>query len=214
MKLKKGVKRFLVILLVIILIGLLLYGGYIGYKKYKQLSNNKEVEIVNQIKDYNYVLDKDDPKKYKDYFEQLDKVLKAKEVDEEAYAKLVAQMLVFDFYNLNDKMSKNDIGGVQFIIDKYRDNFTLEAGETVYKYIEHNVYGDRKQELPEVIDVVSSDVRTSYYKYGDISDDKAYVVKVNVTYKKDLGYPKTVTVKMIHTKINAEKSKLEVFYMK
>ena len=123
-------------------------------------------------------------------------------------------MLVLDFYNLDNKMSKNDIGGTQFIMDNYRSNFILEASETVYKYIEHNVYGNRKQELPKVKEVSVESVNTNTYKYNNITDDKAYIIKVKVSYEKDLGYPTSVVVKLLHTKMENGKTKLEVFYMK
>ena len=214
MKIKKSVKRILIIALVILLVAFLAYGGYTVYKKYKASKGVKTTEIVDKIDEYGYYLEEDAPKGYKNLFEELVKVLKKEEVDEEAYAKLVAQMLALDFYNLDNKMSKNDIGGTQFIMESYRKNFVLEAGETVYKYIEHNVYGNRKQELPVVTEVKVESVNTNSYKYDNITDDKAYIVKVNITYEKDLGYPTSITVKLVHTTMKNEKTKLEVFYMK
>ena len=120
-------------------------------------------------------------------------------------------MLVADFYNLDNKVSKNDIGGVQFIKEDYRNNFIFEASETVYKYIELNVYNDRTQELPVVSSVDIKSINTTTYKYKDITDSKAYKAVVTVAYEKDLGYPKEVTVVMVHNKDNAKK--LEVIKM-
>ena len=146
---------------------------------------------------------------YKNLFDELSNVLNKEEIIEEEYAKLVAQMLVADFYNLDNKISKNDIGGTQFILDSYVENFVLEASETVYKYLEHNIYGDRKQELPQVEEVTVKSIRTNNYTYKKLTDDNAYIITVGITYKKDLGYPEEVVVKMLHND-----KKLEVFYMK
>lgn len=209
MKLKKSVKKMFVILVVVLLLVVLAYGGYRVYSKISSASNKTKVEVVNEIKEYGYSLEKDAPKLYKNLFEQLQKTLSKEEINEDEYAKLVAQMLVLDFYNIDNKISKNDIGGVQFILKDYQENFILEASNTVYKYVEHNVYGDRKQELPVVKNVSVKEFRTGSYQYGDITDSKAYVVTVNVEYQKDLGYPTEVVVKMLH-----KDNKLQVFYMK
>ena len=140
---------------------------------------------------------------------QLQDVLNDKKLDEESYAKLVARMITFDFYNLDNKMSKNNVGGTQFVMENYKDNFVLEASETVYKYVEHNLYGDRTQELPKVTKTVVTDLKKSTYAYKDIKDTACYVISVSITYEKDLGYPKNVIVKLAHSN-----DKLEVFFMK
>lgn len=98
-----------------------------------------------------------------------------------------------------------------FIKEEYKSNFILEASETVYKYIELNVYNDRTQVLPIVKSVDIKSINTTTYKYKDVSDSKAYKAVVTVTYEKDLGYPKEVTVVMVHNKDNAKK--LEVIKM-
>ena len=214
MRIKKSVKRVIVISLIVLLVVVLAIGGFVGYKKFKKGTNVKQAEVVDKIEDYGYYLEEDAPKGYKSLFDELRKVLNSQKEYEELYAKLVAQMLVFDFYNIDNKMSKNDVGGSQFIIENYRSNFILEASETVYKYVEHNVYGNRKQALPVVEETAIDSVKTNGYKYGKIKDDNAYIVKVNVSYKKDLGYPTSVTVKLIHTELEDGKQKLEVFYMK
>ena len=75
--------------------------------------------------------------------------------------------------------------------------------------LEHNIYGDRTQELPVVTSTEVTDIKKSTYSYDDIVDDNCYVINVAITYKKDLGYPTEVTVKLVH---NGDK--LEAFYMK
>lgn len=209
MKLKPGIKKTLVIILIVLLVIALSFGGYQVYKLINNTTKPTTVKVVDKIDKYGYSLEEDSTKLYKELYKKLKNVLNEKELNEEEYAKLVAEMLVVDFYDIDSKMSKNDVGGVQFILDDFKDNFVLEAEETVYKYVEHNVYGNRNQELPKVTAVEVTNIRDGSYNYDEIIDDKAYVVTVKVTYAKDLGYPTEVVVKMLH-----DDNKLKVFYMK
>jgi hypothetical protein len=215
MKIKKGVRRAFVIIVVVLFLGLVGLGIYFGMDLFKSVSGdtNKTV-VVEKNEDYKYNLEDDAPKAYKKMFKELLKELEKDELVEEKYVELVAKLFVLDFYHLDNKMSKNDIGGVQFVLGAYQQDFVFEASETVYKYMEHNVYKDRKQELPKVKEVTIVDTSNEKYKYNDYSDDNAYVVKANIEYEKDLGYPTTVTIKLLHTKTEKDKVKLEVYYMK
>lgn len=200
-KLKKKVVIFLILALAfIIFIGVLILTN--GKK-----SENK-VKVVDEIKEYGYVLENNKPKQYKQLFKELVKVLKADKVNEEEYAKLISQMFAVDFYDLNSKTSKNDIGGITFISEKSRENFALKASDTVYKHIEINVSGDRKQELPEVTNSSVKEIKTEKLDKKNVKDDNAYVVTVNLEYKKDLDYPKEVVVKLLHND-----KKLEIYEM-
>ena len=207
---KKGVKKVFFTIFIVLLVVSLSFLGYFGYKTYKNMTSKPgEVKIVDEIKAYGYVLEEDAPKGYKTMFKELSKVLAKEEVDEEEYAALVASMFAFDFYTLNNKVSKNDIGGVQFVLSSYKDNFILEASDSVYKYIEINLDGKRKQKLPEVtaVEVTNSEVRP--YKFGKITDENSYIVSLKLTYAEDLKYPTEVTVKLVH-----QDKKLEVIYLK
>ena len=110
---------------------------------------------------------------------------------------------------LDNKTSKNDIGGTQFIREENVSNFVLQASETVYKYVEQNLDGNRQQVLPVVKAVEATNIKTGKYSYKGVKDDKAYTVTVKLEYKKDLGYPKEVVVKLLHND-----KKLEIYYMK
>ena len=117
-------------------------------------------------------------------------------------------MFVIDFYNLSNKDSKNDVGGTQFFREKNLDNFILKASDTVYKSVEQNLDGKRKQELPEVNSSELLSITNDKYKYKEINDEKVYIAKVKIGYKEDMGYPEEVTVKLLHTD-----KKLEVYEM-
>ena len=212
MKLKKSVKKkidFLVIAVVILIVAAI---GFFVYKRFFVSEKTPTtVKVVDKIDDYGYELEEDATNVYKDLYENLRDLLQKEEFDEKEYASLVSRLLVADFYNLDNKISKNDIGGVQFIRSDQQKNFILEASETVYKYIEHNVYGNRTQELPIVSDIETLDIKETTYKYKDINEEKAYKVTVNVSYEKDLDYPSEVVVVLIHNSENPKK--LEVIKM-
>ncbi len=160
-----------------------------------------EAKVVDKIDDkYGYYLTETDTAYYKELYNELKKVLTADEIDEDKYATLISQMFAADFYDLNSKVSKSDVGGVQFIIKGYQDEFIKTASDAsgMYYYVKNNLKGDRKQELPEVVKTEVVSLKNQSYKYKKIDDDKAYKATVNITYKKDLGYPKTVIITLAH----------------
>lgn len=180
MKIKKPVK----IIFIIIVVALLAATGYYVYQEYFKKQTVNETKIIHEMKEYGYTLSNHSTELFKDTFYKLEKVLESDEVNEEEYTKLVAQLFIIDFYTLDNKITNNDIGGVQFLHDDIKDNFILKAKDTLYKYVESNVYNDRKQELPEVksIEVVKvEDTKSTLF-------DQVYEVEVNFDYKKDLGF--------------------------
>ena len=208
MKKKRKLKKKVVILLILIPIIIIASIGIVLYKSFDKKETNHQ-EVVDKIGEYDYTLENDHPKAYKELFKELTKELNKEKPDEKKYAELVAQMFAVDFYNLDNKVSKNDIGGVQFIASNYKNNFAFKASDTVYKYVEQNLYGDRKQTLPEVKSSSVKEIKNGKYKYKNINDENAYVITVSLEYKKDLGYPEEVTVKLYHND-----KKLEVYEMK
>lgn len=208
MKKKRKLKKKVVVIILLISLLLILGTGFVLYDNIFKKSNSSS-KVINEIPEYGYTLKEKDPKIYKDLFEKLVVVLKKENVDYKEYANIISQMFVIDFYNLDNKISKNDVGGIQFLREKNASNFVLEASETVYKFVEQNVYGDRRQKLPVVKESKVISLENEKYKYGNIVDDEAYVAKIGVSYKKDLGYPDEVTVKLIR-----EDKKLVVVEMK
>ena len=93
MKLKKGPKIILIIsiILVVIAVGVLIF---INLKpKTKKV---EEVKILNTIEKYNYNLKENKPKKYETLFRELEKILKAKEVDMISYVSKISEMFIVD----------------------------------------------------------------------------------------------------------------------
>lgn len=160
-----------------------------------------EAKVVDKIDDkYGYYLTENNTDYYKELYNELKKVLTAEELDDDKYATLVSQMFVADFYDLNSKLSKSDVGGVQFFYKGFQDEFVKSASDSngIYYYVKSNLFGERNQELPEVVKTEVVSLKNLSYKYLKIDDEKAYKATVNVTYKKDLGYPKTVVVTLAH----------------
>ena len=177
MKLKKKAKKVLICLLIILLIiAIVLAIKSVNTKEVK------EAKIVNEIKEYGYKLTDTKNAQYKKMFEELKAILEADEVDEEAYVKKISEMFVYDFYSLKNKTSKTDIGGVDFVHPDMLENFLQNAQDTYYKYVENNIYGNRKQALPTVSDIKVEEVKQDSYEYNGKTDDKAYNVDMSWSY--------------------------------
>ena len=192
---KDKLKKIMLLTLVILLIILALVVYFKFFKKEKK--EIKENKVVDTIKNYDYHL-KEDSKLTSTLFNELDKVLSKEEIDEEKYAKLISQLFVIDFYTLNNKLSNTDIGGIQYIHPDIKDNFTLKAENTVYKYVKSNIYGNRTQELPIVTNTTVEDIKTINYTSKSHKDNNSYQIKMNVEYQKDLKYPTKIELKLIH----------------
>lgn len=196
MKLKKKVKR--AILLIIIVIAVI--AGLFIYTKTNNKEKVKEAKVVNEIKKYGYQLKDNKPKKYQEMFSELKEILTAKKVDEEAYAKKITEMFVYDFYSLNDKAAKTDVGGIDFVYPEIAENFLQNAENTYYKYVESNIYNNRKQSLPTVSDIKIESVEKEEYAYGDKNDEEAYHISASWSYTDDnfSDYQKEAELIFIH----------------
>lgn len=185
------------IVITFIFVGFVLF-GLLGFNVYNDFIKDDSVKVkeLDKIDLFGYVLDENDTKIYKKYFNELNKVLSSEEINYEEYAKLLSKLFVIDFYTLSNKVSSTDIGGLEFVHNDLLDNFKLNAGDTIYKYVESNINGERKQELPEVSDVIVNSVFDTKYTY-DKKEYDSYIVDVNWTYKKDLGYQDKMKLNII-----------------
>ena len=196
---KKKIIKYLVIILVIAAVAFFGYAYYrITHKEKKPVVEEVKKEDEIQTKEFDYTLYENKSELYKNYFSKLKEELTKEEVNEEEYAKLLAQLFVIDFYSLKDKTTSTDIGGLDFIYEPMKKNFILKASDTIYKYVESNVYGDRKQELPKVKEVAIKSLEKKPIKIGDVNDQNGYKVVVTITYEKDLKFPKEVSLSLIH----------------
>ncbi len=198
-KIKKD--NIFILILVIVLLALIVSLVFMAkgiLKKNKVVV--QETQIVDKMDDYGYFLTDRNTDYYNSLYEELKSVLEADTVDEEKYAKLVAQLFTVDFYDLNSKISKSDVGGTQFIAQDYRDVFIKTASDIdgIYYYVKSDLYGDRKQDLPAVTKAEVVSLKNTTFKHDKVIDNKAYVVNINLTYEKELGYQKSVSLTLVH----------------
>ena len=199
MKLKK-LPKIIITLVALLLIAALAIVLVISFKP----ENKKvtEVKVLKSIDEYGYQLKDNKTKKYKDMFKELEDILRADTVDEEAYVKKISEMFVYDFFSLDDKAAKTDVGGVEFVHPNAVANFLLNAEDTYYKYVESNIYGERKQELPAVDKVTVESIEKSEFAWNNTMHE-AYEVKLSWTYTNEKydNYQKTGTLILIKSGI-------------
>ena len=194
-KKKSKIKTVLIVLAVILVI---VGGGFAVYKLVfdKEEKVKQEIKEIDNLKDYGYTLTDNDSKYFKSEFEELKKIINGKEIDEETYVTQVAKMYAIDLYSLNTKVNIYDIGGLEYYHVNIKDMYELKVMDTLYSIVLDNTFGDRKQELPEVSGVEVVNVKESTYKLGDKKVD-SYEVQLTLTYVKDMGYDKNVTVTLV-----------------
>lgn len=194
MKLKKKVKVILIIAIILIITGL----GFLAYESVKPKAV-KTATVENEIEEYGYTLKSTRNDRYKEAFQELKDILSKKDIDEEAYVEQISKMFIMDFYTLNDKLANTDVGGIDFVHTNAKTNFLEKAEDTVYKYVENDIYGNRDQQLPEVTEVTVEKVENIEYTIGtDFTDDSAYQVEVSLKYKEDMDYPTKATLIFVH----------------
>lgn len=195
-KKKKRIKVGRLLLLIIILLFITLAVWYLFFNK-----KNIVVAVIDKIDNYDYVLKNIDSNAYKNNYNELKQLLNDDTtLDEEKYAELISKLFLIDFYTLNNKVTNQDVGGVQYINSSLHDKFIDVSTNGVYKYIKNNINGNRKQRLPEVknVDILSLDKVKYTNDNKEYNDSNAYLVKASIKYKKDLGYAKKVTLVITH----------------
>lgn len=195
MKLKKKVRKCLVIGGVLLVAG----AGVLVYDlKFKPSTTVKQATVLTEIKEYGYTLKSNKSKAYKKEFNNLAELLKKDNVDEEEYAKELTKLFVLDFYTLSDKVANTDVGGTDFVHTDAKNNFLEKAEDTIYKYVENNMYGGRSQDLPTVKEVTIDSVETTSFTIDKATDDKAYQVTASWTYDSDTDYQNKATFTFTH----------------
>lgn len=183
------------VIVIFIIVGIILF-GYLGYRVKNDFFKGSERKKLDSIELYGYTLSKNDTEIYKTYFKELSKVLNEKTIDYTEYAKLISKLFAIDLYTLDNKLASTDIGGLEFLHKDLKDNFKENMGSTLYNFVESNIDGKRTQELPIVKDVNVSDVFETKYTYNKTEYD-AYIVSTDITYEKELGYPKSMKLTII-----------------
>lgn len=190
---KKKYKKILklIILIIIIIAILILSKIFFGKEKVK---NN--VKVIDSIVDFSYTLDERDTKLMKDTYEELKKVLKEKDINYEEYAKVLSKLFVIDLFTMENKINKYDIACLEYVYPDNLNNFKLNVEDTLYKLLEDNTYGKRKQNLPIVSKIEVTNIEKSSYTINEENVD-SYVVNLNWEYVTDLGYDKSATLTLV-----------------
>ena len=203
-------KKIRKIIIALIILVLLAGAGYLVYTKYFNKTEEPIVKVEKKIEGYGYTLDENETDLYKEEFDNLESILEESEVDYEEYAKSISKLFVIDFYTLDNKLSKNDIGGTMFIRKDIRDNFIDKARSTFYKYVE--IKEGRTQKLPIVSGIEDVTVEKTTYTIKKISKTttkkagtatnvgetvEAYKVVISWTYEEDLGYETYKTIYLV-----------------
>lgn len=196
MRLKKGI----ILLFAILLIGGI--GCYIYFSFFGGTSKINKKKDIDTIEEYGYHLSDRHTETYKKYFKELKSVLKEDTVDEEKYLELISKMFIMDLYSLDIRIDNNDIGGEEFVYEGAKANFKAKVQDTLYLYIESDLYGKREQDLPIVSDVSIDNINTVtyYYNEGKDKDENAYVVDVHWDYVDSSDYQKSAQMYFIHDK--------------
>lgn len=203
---KRKIRNFILFLVLILLVVCVIFGLKSSFSNKKKAQADVKVEY--KLDDYGYELMENESKYYKDLFNELKGVLSESDVDEEEYASLVSQLFLSDFFHLKNKITRNDIGGTQFVYESYRSDFEKKAKDGVYRYVESNIYGDRKQDLPEVSSVSIDNIEQIEYEYLNEIDEEAYSIDATISYVSDMGYQEQATLILVHTN-----NKLEIVKM-
>ena len=207
MKLKKGVKRTLILILIILIVGVAIF----LYLKFFNVKKVKKVKILSEISEYGYKLKDSKSEVYQQEYKNLEKILSSKNVDYEKYVESISKLFVIDFYSLDDKLAKTDVGGVEFVHSGEVEDFLEKAQDTMYKYVESNLYGNRTQALPSVASVTVNKIDTVTYTFNGQSDDKAFAVSLSWKYTNANGdgYQDKATITLVH-----EDKKLSIVELK
>lgn len=191
---KKKVGIILCLILLIYFIGGIVY-NIIGDKSD---TNNKNSKVNNsvQIKGFEYLCDEDDTELFKTEFKKLKKNLESSNINYTEYALSISKMFIIDLYTLDNKNNMYDVGGVQFVYPASRDNYKLNVENTLYKYMEDNSDGKRKQKLPKVSSVEVTSNENYEYTIGEESYE-AYKINLDISYVEDLEYDKNAELILV-----------------
>ena len=192
----------------LIVIGVLLV-GVISLGVLRIFFNNNEEDrgeanvsnIISNITYYGYTLDDRDTDYMKDTFHELEDILSASEVDYHLYADTLAKLFVIDFYTLDNKINKYDVGSLEYILSSKVDMFRQKAVDTIYRDILDNTYRDRIQDLPEITNVTILNTEDVTFTLNE-EEVSAIKVTMNYEYKEDLGYDTEGTIYFVR---NAQK---------
>ncbi len=178
-----------VLLVLVIGVGVL----KIFFSKEEEKVDANVSNVISNISDYGYTLDDRDTDYMKETFYELEDILNADTVDYTSYANTLAKLFVIDFYTLDNKINKYDVGSLEYILSSKVDMFRQKAVDTVYRDIIDNTYRNRVQDLPEITNVTILNTENTTFTLDD-EEMEAIKVTMNYEYEEDLGYDTEGTI--------------------
>ena len=195
---KKGYKIALIVILIMALIGVGIVGYFFFfYEKPVAETPVNEVQITNTIEEYGYNLDDRDTALFKEKFEELKNLLNEEEYDVEEYVSLISQLFIIDLYTIDNKISRYDVGGLEYVYSGAVSSFQSVVEGSIYKTVENNLDGSRTQDLPEVASVTVDSIKETTFTMPDESVVNGYGVNLSWTYVEKLGYDNSATIILI-----------------
>lgn len=188
---KKKYKIALILIIILIIIVTL----FMALKFFLKNEPAEPVKVVDSIENFSYTLDDRDTELMKNTYNELKEVLN-NDIDYEKYAELLAKLFVIDLFTMNNKVNRYDVGSTEYVYPDSVDNFKTNVEDTIYKTMENNSNGKRKQDLPEVKSITLEEITEDTYEIGEETYD-SYVVSLSWKYVTDYGYDDTATITLI-----------------
>ena len=189
-------KKYKILLIVIIILIVLIVASIIVLNVFNNSSPAEPVKVVDSIDEFGYSLDDRDTELMKSTYNELKNVLTQDEINYEDYAEVLAKLFVIDLFTMDNKVNRYDVGSTEYVYPDSVDNFKTNVEDTIYKTMENNSDGKRRQNLPEVSSIDDTSVETSTFEIDETTYD-SYVVSLNWSYETNLGYDEFATITLI-----------------
>lgn len=189
-------KKYKILLIVIIILIVLIVASIIVLNVFNNSSPAEPVKVVDSIDEFGYTLDDRDTELMKSTYNELKNVLTQDEINYEDYALVLAKLFVIDLFTMDNKVNRYDVGSTEYVYPDSVDNFKTNVEDTIYKTMENNSDGKRRQNLPEVSSIDDISVETSTFEIDETTYD-SYVVSLNWSYETNLGYDEFATITLI-----------------
>ncbi len=180
---RKRFKVMLRIILVLIILIAIILAVYFFLPK----NNEMVYKEIDKIDTYGYVLEDRDNKIMQDVFQKLKGLLNSDNIDYNLYAEYLSELFIIDLFTLDNKNSKYDVGGCDYVLPDILDNYKLNVTDTLYKYLENKDGSKTKNEYPIVSKISLQSIEDAKYSYNN-EENNAYKLVLEWDYEKDLGY--------------------------
>lgn len=185
-------KKYKICLIIVVVLLFAILGGFVYFrvvnKKQEVLPPVNEVKVTNSIDNYGYTLEDRDLDYFKEKFEELKVLLNEEDYDKKTYISLVSELFIIDLYTIDNKISRYDVGGLEYVYEGAKESFKSVIENSIYKSVENNLDDSRTQELPVVSTTEIIDIEDTIYEMPDKTKVNGYKVNLKWKFEKDLGY--------------------------